>query len=167
MSITQLAKELKVSRARVYQIIDSLDNSEKPKKKDDRYILDEKSINAIRNYFIKTSTKSSESRQNKNISQDSSQVLRILESQLDEKDKQIERLQKLVDQSQQLQLQTQKQLSSANEKVKQLESAPKSDSKDAKNKTDINTNEQVQNTPEDVREPKNGIQERKWWQVWK
>ena len=167
MSITQLAKELKVSRARVYQIIDSLDNREKPKKKDDRYILDEKSINAIRNYFTKTYIKSSDTRQTKNVSQDNSQVLRILESQLDEKDKQIERLQKLVDQSQQLQLQTQKQLSSANEKVKQLEGAPKNDSKDVKKDSDINTNEQVQNTTERTQEPENGTKERKWWQVWK
>lgn len=167
MSITQLAKELKVSRARVYQIIDSLDNSEKPKKKDDRYILDDKSINAIRQYFIKTSTKSSDTRQDKKDSQDNSQVLRILESQLNEKDKQIEKLQKLVDQSQQLQLQTQKQLETANEKVKELENAPKNDSKDVKNKTDININEQPQNTPQDVKKPKNDTQERKWWQVWK
>lgn len=167
MSITQLAKELKVSRARVYQIIESLDNNEKPKKKDDRYILDEQSINAIRNYFIKTSTKSRDTRQTKNASQDNSQVLRILESQLDEKDKQIERLQKLVDQSQQLQLQTQKQLSSANEKVKQLEETSKSDSKGVKKDSDINTNEQVQNATEGMKEPENFVQERKWWQVWK
>ena len=156
MTITELAKQLKVSRARVYQIIDSLDNKEKPKKKDDRYILDETAVKAIRKYFIKTSNKSSDTRQDKN----DSQVLRILESQLNEKDKQIEKLQKLVDQSQQLQLQTQKQLETVNEKVKRLESAPKNDSNEVETDTGINISEQKE-------KPADSKPAGKWWKFWR
>ena len=156
MTITELAKQLKVSRARVYQIIDSLDNNEKPKKKDDRYILDETAVKAIRKYFIKTSNKSSDTRQDKN----DSQVLRILESQLNEKDKQIEKLQKLVDQSQQLQLQTQKQLETVNEKVKRLESAPKNDSNEVETDTGINISEQKE-------KPADSKPAGKWWKFWR
>ena len=156
MTITELAKQLKVSRARVYQIIDSLDNNEKPKKKDDRYILDETAVKAIRKYFMKARNKSSDTRQDKN----DSQVLRILESQLNEKDKQIEKLQKLVDQSQQLQLQTQKQLEAANKKVKQLENTPKDDSSEFKTDTGINISEQKE-------KPADSKPAGKWWKFWR
>lgn len=156
MTITELAKQLKVSRARVYQIIDSLDNSEKPKKKDDRYILDETAVKAIRKYFIKTSNKSSDTRQDKN----DSQILRILESQLNEKDKQIEKLQKLVDQSQQLQLQTQKQLETVNKKVKRLESTPKNDSNEVETDAGINISEQKE-------KPTDSKPAGKWWKFWR
>lgn len=160
MSITQLAKELKVSRARVYQIIDSLDDNEKPKKKGDRYVLDEEAVKAIRNYFINTSNKSNDARQDKKDSQDNSQVLRILESQLNEKDKQIEKLQKLVDQSQQLQLQTQKQLETANEKVKQLEQPLKNDSEGVQTDSDINVSEEN-------KRPTDEQPAGQWWKFWK
>lgn len=169
-SITQLAKELKVTRARVYQIIEKLDNDKKPKKKDDRYILDDQAVKNIRQYFIKTSIKSNDTRQKKNDSKDDSQTIRILESQLDVKDRQIEKLQKLVDQSQQLQLQTQKQLESTSEKLKLLEAKKEPSDKPSENvkkDSNINIKEQSQKPSDDAREPNNGALKRKWWQLWK
>lgn len=166
-SITRLAKELKVSRARVYQIIEKLDNDKKPRKKDDRYILDDQAVKNIRQYFIKTSTKSNDTGQKKSDSKDDSQTIRILESQLDVKDRQIEKLQKLVDQSQQLQLQTQKQL---DEKLKLLESKKEASDKPSENvkkDSNINIKEQPQKPSDDTREPRNDTSGRKWWQVWK
>lgn len=133
MTITELAKQLKVSRARVYQIIDALDNKDKPSKdKDGHYILSDQVVNAIRKYYAKTNVKSNKA--------DSSQTLDIIKRQLDIKDQQIAKLQKLVDQSQQLQLQTQKQLEETNKKVKLLEKKPLDlDSKSIKNDSSIIT----------------------------
>lgn len=140
MTITELSKQLKVSRARVYQIIDVLDDKDKPSKDNDgHYILSDQVVNAIRKYYAKTNVKSNKA--------DSNQTLDILKRQLDIKDQQIAKLQKLIDQSQQLQLKTQNQLEETNKKVKLLEKKPSDlDSKSIKNDSDIITPAAVKNS---------------------
>ncbi|MCT0220148.1 hypothetical protein EFM32_00710, partial [Lactiplantibacillus plantarum] len=57
-TISSIAKELNLSRARVYQIIDMLDDNEKPlKDSNDRYVIDDSAVNAIRKYYANSNTK--------------------------------------------------------------------------------------------------------------
>lgn len=105
-TISSIAKELNLSRARVYQIIDMLDDNEKPSKdSNDRYIIDDSVVNAIRKYYANSNTKSKQEK----TSPIDDKVLDIIRRQLDEKDRQIEKLTQLLDQQQQLNLSTNRQ----------------------------------------------------------
>ncbi|MEJ1314628.1 MULTISPECIES: DUF536 domain-containing protein [Lactiplantibacillus] len=105
-TISSIAKELNLSRARVYQIIDMLDDNEKPlKDSNDRYIIDDSVVNAIRKYYANSNTKSKQEK----TSPIDDKVLDIIRRQLDEKDRQIEKLTQLLDQQQQLNLSTNRQ----------------------------------------------------------
>ncbi|WP_119463158.1 DUF536 domain-containing protein [Lactiplantibacillus plantarum] len=135
-TISSIAKDLNISRARVYQIIDMLDDNEKPSKdSNDRYVIDDSVVNAIRKYYANSNTKTKQEK----ASPIDDKVLDIMRHQLDEKDRQIEKLTQLLDQQQQLNLSTNRQ----NEKL-----------------LDANTHSQddrpLQNDDTDVSEPTEG-----------
>ena len=135
-TISSIAKDLNISRARVYQIIDMLDDNEKPSKdSNDRYVIDDSVVNAIRKYYANSNTKAKQEK----ASPIDDKVLDIMRRQLDEKDRQIEKLTQLLDQQQQLNLSTNRQ----NEKL-----------------LDTNTHSQddrpLQNDDTDVSEPTEG-----------
>ncbi|WP_063486436.1 DUF536 domain-containing protein [Lactiplantibacillus plantarum] len=105
-TISSIAKELNLSRARVYQIIDMLDDNEKPSKdSNDRYVIDDSVVNAIRKYYANSNTKAKQEK----TSPIDDKVLDIMRRQLDEKDRQIEKLTQLLNQQQQLNLSTNRQ----------------------------------------------------------
>ena len=105
-TISSIAKELNLSRARVYQIIDMLDDNEKPlKDSNDRYVIDDSAVNAIRKYYANSNTKAKQEK----TSPIDDKVLDIMRRQLDEKDRQIEKLTQLLDQQQRLNLSTNRQ----------------------------------------------------------
>ncbi|MZV35716.1 DUF536 domain-containing protein, partial [Lactiplantibacillus plantarum] len=119
-TISSIAKDLNISRARVYQIIDMLDDNEKPSKdSNDRYIIDDSVVNAIRKYYANSNTKDKQEK----TSPIDDKVLDIMRHQLDEKDRQIEKLTKLLDQQQQLNLSTNRQ----NEKLLDTNTPSKDD----------------------------------------
>ncbi|MCT0195790.1 DUF536 domain-containing protein [Latilactobacillus curvatus] len=138
-TISSIAKDLNISRARVYQIIDMLDDNEKPSKdSNDRYIIDNSVVNAIRKYYANSNTKSKQEK----TSPIDDKVLDIMRHQLDEKDRQIEKLTQLLDQQQQLNLSTNRQ----NEKL--LDTTT--------NNTPSQDDNPLQNDHTDVSEPTEG-----------
>ncbi|MCP9334184.1 DUF536 domain-containing protein [Lentilactobacillus hilgardii] len=151
-TIAEISNDLHISRARVYQIIDSLDNKDKPlKDSNDRYILSQDVVDAIHQYYISNTNKD---KQDKNTS-GNDQLVNILRRQLEEKDQQIAKFQKLLDQQQQLNLSSQKLLE--NQKSEQnikngTTQSRENDSKDDKNKPDININEQNKKPSNKTRE---------------
>lgn len=105
-TISSIAKDLNISRARVYQIIDMLDDNEKPSKdSNDRYVIDDSVVNAIRKYYANSNTKAKQEK----TSPIDDKVLDIMRRQLDEKDRQIEKLTQLLNQQQQLNFSTNRQ----------------------------------------------------------
>ncbi|MDL2063706.1 MULTISPECIES: DUF536 domain-containing protein [Lactiplantibacillus] len=138
-TISSIAKELNLSRARVYQIIDMLDDNEKPlKDSNDRYVIDDSAVNAIRKYYANSNTKAKQEK----TSPIDDKVLDIMRRQLDEKDRQIEKLTQLLDQQQQLNLSTNRQ----NEKL--LDTTT--------NNTPSQEDSPLQNDHTDVSEPTEG-----------
>lgn len=127
-TISSIAKDLNISRARVYQIIDMLDDNEKPSKdSNDRYLIDDSVVNSIRKYYAKSNTKAKQEK----TSPIDDKVLDIMRRQLDEKDRQIEKLTQLLDQQQQLSLSTNRQ----NEKL--LDTPQKTSEDASKDDTDV------------------------------
>lgn len=154
-TIAEISKDLHISRARVYQIIDSLDDKKKPlKDSDNRYILSQDVVNAIHQYYINNTNKD---KQDKNTSSND-QLVNILRRQLEEKDQQINKFQKLLDQQQQLNLSSQKllenQKSEQNIKSNTVQSR-ENDSKGDSNDSDTNISEQN-------KKPSNKTQESFW-----
>lgn len=138
-TISSIAKDLNISRARVYQIIDMLDDNEKPSKdSNDRYLIDDSVVNAIRKYYANSNTKAKQEK----TSPIDDKVLDIMRHQLDEKDRQIEKLTQLLDQQQQLNLSTNRQ----NEKL--LDTTT--------NNTPSQDDRPLQNDHTDVSEPTEG-----------
>ncbi|MEY2376612.1 RepB family protein (plasmid) [Lentilactobacillus buchneri] len=154
-TIAEISNDLHISRARVYQIIDSLDDKKKPlKDSDNRYILSQDVVNAIHQYYINNTNKD---KQDKNTSSND-QLVNILRRQLEEKDQQINKFQKLLDQQQQLNLSSQKllenQKSEQNIKSNTVQSR-ENDSKGDSNDSDTNISEQN-------KKPSNKTQESFW-----
>lgn len=154
-TIAEISKDLHISRARVYQIIDSLDDKKKPlKDSDNRYILSQDVVNAIHQYYINNTNKD---KQDKNTSSND-QLVNILRRQLEEKDQQINKFQKLLDQQQQLNLSSQKllenQKSEQNIKSNTVQNR-ENDSKGDSNDSDTNISEQN-------KKPSNKTQESFW-----
>ncbi|WP_076656548.1 DUF536 domain-containing protein [Lactiplantibacillus plantarum] len=138
-TISSIAKDLNISRARVYQIIDMLDDNEKPSKdSNDRYLIDDSVVNSIRKYYANSNTKAKQEK----ASPIDDKVLDIMRRQLDEKDRQIEKLTQLLDQQQQLNLSTNRQ----NEKL--LDTTT--------NNTPSQEDSPLQNDHTDVSEPTEG-----------
>ncbi|MEN2682245.1 DUF536 domain-containing protein [Lacticaseibacillus paracasei] len=126
-TVKQLADDLGVSRQYVQKVISNLPATKKPTKQQHRYIIDNQDEAYIKALILKTdnkATKNSTKETNKATNSDSGHSLkyetaledqiRLLKVQLDKKDDQLEKMQKLLDQSQQLQLM-------AEHKLKQLE----------------------------------------------
>lgn len=100
-SIKEIQAKLGISRARVYQIIDSLPLDKKPKKdnKTRKYILTPDVVQSIYNYYSKTSVKSSQPTVNNNLKDEivrlnqeiSSQqaIIDKLKAKIEDQDKQI------------------------------------------------------------------------------
>lgn len=129
-TISSIAKDLNISRARVYQIIDMLDDNEKPSKdSNDRYVIDDSVVNAIRKYYANSNTKAKQ----KKTSPIDDKVLDIMRRQLDEKDRQIEKLTQLLNQQQQLNLSTNRQ----NEKLLDTNTHSQDDSPSQSDDTDV------------------------------
>jgi hypothetical protein len=151
-TIAEISKDLHISRARVYQIIDSLDDKDKPlKDSNDRYILSQDVVDDIHQYYINNTNKD---KQDKNTSSND-QLVNILRRQLEEKDQQIAKFQKLLDQQQQLNLSSQKLLE--NQKSEQnikhdTTQSRENDSKDDKSNPDINISEQNKKPSNETRE---------------
>ena len=151
-TIAEISKDLHISRARIYQIIDSLDDKDKPlKDSDNRYILSQDVVNAIHQYYANNTNKD---KQDKNTSSND-QLVNILRRQLDEKDQQINKFQKLLDQQQQLNLSSQKllenQKSEQNIKSNTVQSR-ENDSKDDSNDSDTNISKQNEKPSNETRE---------------
>ena len=151
-TIAEISKDLHISRARVYQIIDSLDDKKKPlKDSDNRYILSRDVVNAIHQYYINNTNKD---KQDKNTSSND-QLVNILRRQLEEKDQQINKFQKLLDQQQQLNLSSQKllenQKSEQNIKSNTVQSR-ENDSKGDSNDSDTNISKQNEKPSNETRE---------------
>ncbi|MEN2325290.1 DUF536 domain-containing protein [Lentilactobacillus otakiensis] len=151
-TIAEISKDLHISRARVYQIIDSLDDKDKPlKDSNDRYILSQDVVNAIHQYYVNNTNKD---RQDKSTSSND-QLVNILRRQLEEKDQQIAKFQKLLDQQQQLNLSSQKMLE--NQKSEQnikngTVQSRENDSKGDKSNSDTNISEQSEKPSNETRE---------------
>ncbi|MPQ37628.1 DUF536 domain-containing protein (plasmid) [Lactiplantibacillus plantarum] len=148
-TISSIAKELNLSRARVYQIIDMLDDNEKPlKDSNERYVIDDSVVNAIRKYYANSNTKT---KQEKTLPIDD-KVLDIMRRQLDEKDRQIEKLTQLLSQQQQLNLSTNRQNeklldTTTNNTPSQDDSPSQSDDTDVLKPTDGNSKGVENKTP--------------------
>ncbi|WNW17409.1 DUF536 domain-containing protein [Lactiplantibacillus plantarum] len=83
-----------------------LDDNEKPLKNNkDRYVIDDSVVNAIRKYYANSNTKDKQEK----VPPIDDKVLDIMKRQLDEKDRQIEKLTQLLSQQQQLNLATNRQ----------------------------------------------------------
>lgn len=142
ITVSKIISDLHISRARLYQIISRLDESDKPHKdSSDHYVFTEKTYQAIKSYHDQTKTQPKHSENTKTMMA----TIDLLKHQLDAKDRQIEKLTTLVDQAQQLQLISSK-------KIEKLENTPKQD--DSK-----------ENAPSGMITPKDGKNgsERKWW----
>ncbi|MFS0506712.1 DUF536 domain-containing protein [Lactiplantibacillus plantarum] len=152
-TISSIAKDLNISRARVYQIIDMLDDNEKPSKdSNDRYLIDDRVVNAIRKYYANSNTKAKQEK----TSPIDYKVLDIMRRQLDEKDRQIEKLTQLLDQQQQLNLSTNRQ----NEKLLDTttDNTPSQDDSPLQNDdTDISEPTEGNYKGEETKTPKKGL----------
>lgn len=140
-SIKDLAKELKVSNIRVYQIINDLQEADRPIKQGKKYILTDDNVSVIKKYFRNTSYNlKKENKVENNLElvkalqaqvDNLNKQLSIKDKQIQTKDEQIDKLTTLTDQSQKLQLQTQSQLVNAQ---KQIESKANETSKASNDK---------------------------------
>ena len=148
-TISSIAKELNLSRARVYQIIDMLDDNEKPlQDSNDRYVIDDSVVNAIRKYYANSNTKAKQEK----TSPIDDKVLDIMRRQLDEKDRQIEKLTQLLNQQQQLNLSTNRQNeklldTTTNSTPSQDDSPSQNDDTDVLKPTEGNYKEKETKTP--------------------
>ena len=149
-TISSIAKDLNISRARVYQIIDMLDDNEKPSKdSNDRYVIDDSVVNAIRKYYANSNTKAKQEK----TSPIDDKVLDIMRHQLDEKDRQIEKLTQLLDQQQQLNLSTNRQ----NEKLLDTNTPSQEDSPLQNDHTDVLEPTEGNYKGEETKTPKKGL----------
>lgn len=169
-TIKELADELEYSKQTIQKIIEGFPDSNKPKKKGNRYVLsskDQKRIKQILGIDISHTVTNKLNKDSDNVdigtdNSDKNEYIGYLLSENDLKNRRIETLEKLLDQQQQLTLQSNKQIESLQKQL--LLSTPN------KEKEATDTKE----TPEDQTEPREEfIQEqsedtsKKWWQIWK
>ena len=156
-TISSIAKKLQVTNGRVYQIIRELPKDKQPKKNEQgKYNFNEENIKAIVNHYNRTGMK-----QNDNLNKDNEIIKQLHEDleqariELQTKNQQINKFQKLLDQQQQLNLSSQKLLENQKSEQNIKNDATQSrenDSKDDKNKPDININEQNKKPSNKTRE---------------
>ncbi len=152
-TISSIAKKLQVTNGRVYQIIRELPKDKQPNKNEQgKYNFNEENIKAIVDHYNRTGMK-----QNDNLNNDNEIIkqLRVdleqARTELQTKNQQIAKFQKLLDQQQQLNLSSQKLLESKNDNTQSREN----DSKDDKSNPDTNISEQN-------KKPSNETQESFW-----
>ncbi|WP_251908507.1 RepB family protein [Lentilactobacillus kefiri] len=156
-TISSIAKKLQVTNGRVYQIIRELPKDKQPKKNEQgKYNFNEINIKAIVEHYNRTGMK-----QNDNLNNDNEIIKQLHEDleqariELQAKNQQINKFQKLLDQQQQLNLSSQKLLE--NQKSEQniksgTTQSRENDSKGDKSKPDTNTNEQNEKPSNETRE---------------
>ena len=149
-TISSIAKKLQVTNGRVYQIIRELPKDKQPKKNEQgKYNFNEINIKAIVDHYNRTGMK-----QNDNLNNDNEIIkqLRVdleqARTELQTKNQQIAKFQKLLDQQQQLNLSSQKLLESKNGTIQSREN----DSKNDKSNPDTNISKQNKKPSQDVRE---------------
>jgi len=151
ISVKELSEELGISRQAVYKRISQLPRSSQPKKIDGVYKLTDSIIDLIRN-IEEVSTKETTNDNQMVVIMETrinelKEVQKKLYEQLDQKDKQLQQFQTLLDQQQRLTLQTNKQIEQLQlESIKNIED--KTSQKDfyvsnaaSKEKTEIETPE--------------------------
>lgn len=115
-TVKELADDLGVSRQYIQKVISNLPATKKPTKLQHRYIIDNQAEAYIKALILKTDNKetnkatNSSSMANQKYEVALKEQIRLLKAQLDKKDDQLEKMQKLLDQSQQLQLMTEQKL---------------------------------------------------------
>lgn len=162
-TINEIAKELNVSRVRVYQIIAKLPEDLQPDKVNGHYQIEDKDVQSIKEYFKKSSLKLKQDNNGENEYKIANKALenevQTLKEQLTSKDEHIKDLTQLLDQSQRLQLDVQNKLNKLeNKEIEVSESTSKSD----KNESNINTNQSLKNTSMDTREANNETHSNFW-----
>ena len=152
-TISSIASKLHVTNGRVYQIIRKLPEDKQPKKNEKgKYSFSEENVQAIIYHYNKTGMKQNDSLNNDNeIIKQLREDLEQARTELQTKNQQIAKFQKLLDQQQQLNLSSQKLLE--NQKSEQnvnnhTTQSRENTSKDDQNDTDTNN-----------KKPSNGIRE--------
>ena len=156
-TISSIAKKLQVTNGRVYQIIRELPKDKQPKKNEQgKYNFNEINIKAIVDHYNRTGMK-----QNDNLNNDNEIIkqLRVdleqARTELQTKNQQIAKFQKLLDQQQQLNLSSQKllenQKSEQNIKSNTVQS-PEGRFKSDKSNSDTNISEQNKKPSNETRE---------------
>ena len=112
-TIQQLAYELNVSKTAIRKHIRKLNIEHQLVKKGNRFLIDEHQEYLIRMSFTETEKEPGSRTENNDVSD----IVRVLEKQLDEKQRTIDSLQKLLDQEQQLHLLTQQKLLALEDKT--------------------------------------------------
>lgn len=167
-TINEIAKELNVSRVRVYQIIAKLPEDLQPNKVNGHYQIENKDVKLIKEYFTKSSLKLKQDNNGENEYKIANKALenevQTLKEQLTNKDEHIKDLTQLLDQSQRLQLDVQNKLNKLeNKEIKSSESTFKSD----KNEDNINTNQESESPSMDTREANNEKRSNFWSQLFR
>ncbi len=155
-NIKTLAEEIGVSKQAIRNKIASLDLQSSLQKKGNQFLIDEDTENIIRDSFtdrVLKNDRTEPKETNEQESQTTLQLISMLKSELDQKNKQIAELQKIIDQEQQLRLVEHKRLLELEDKLQQQVS-------DASVAASVTTSTEDPITAE-VPVPK------KWWQFWK
>jgi len=171
-TIKELADELEYSKQTIQKIIEGFPDSNKPKKKGNRYVLstkDQKRIKQILKIDIPhtVTNKLNNDSDNADTGIDNSnknEYIGYLLSENDLKNRRIETLEKLLDQQQQLTLQSNKQIESLQQQL-QL-STQKTEQEEETTDTKETPEDQTETLEETVQE-KIKNESKKWWQLWK
>lgn len=155
-TVKEMAADINISLNRVYRYIKN-NNIEPVNKTSKTKIYNEDAQNLIYQHFtgnedihINAKRKQSENNENKNDNNENTQMVKLLEKELDNKNREIATLHKLLDQQQQLNLTNSKLLDHFNE-----------------NKNDNNGNKDIgvigksENT-----DNKKGVKKPSWWHFW-
>ncbi|WP_367376193.1 hypothetical protein [Lentilactobacillus kefiri] len=166
VTINEIAKELNVSRVRVYQIIAKLPEDLQPNKVNGHYQIEDEDVKPIKEYFTKSSLKLKQDNNGENEYKIANKALenevQTLKEQLTNKDEHIKDLTQLLDQSQRLQLDVQNKLNKLeNKEIKSSESTSKSD----KNENNIITNQESKIPSMDTREANNEKHSNFWSRI--
>lgn len=156
-TISSIAKKLQVTNGRVYQIIRELPKDKQPKKNEQgKYNFNEINIKAIVDHYNRTGMKQNDNLNNDNEIMKQLRVdLEQARTELQTKNQQIAKFQKLLDQQQQLNLSSQKLLE--NQKSEQnikhdTTQSRENDSKGDKSNPDTNISERNKKPSNETRE---------------
>lgn len=166
-TIKQLAEEIGFSKAYIDKTIRSLNMHTKLNRVGNKYVINKSQEKLI----LKTlEDKKAKVNTHTNMHNESSYVSEVefLRSQMENKDRELERMQKLLDQQQQLTLQSNKQIEQLQQQLMLL--APQEEEPEQKTKEEAVEKDSV--TLEEMNQLKAEIaklkeDEKKWWQFWK